>query len=507
LSQVGKNPALDGASKDSSTAVRLGVLLTYRVLKDTSIAQFLDDADPYIAREAAIAINDAPVEGAYAALAAKLPDVNPEDEAFVLRAINANFRLAAEDNARALAQYATRNNVADRLRAESLVQLGLWAKVPQRDRLVGIYRPLPQRDSKVAADALASVVPSLLKSSESVQLATLQAIGNLQLKNASPTLMALVGNEGASGIVRSEALGVLDEFEAAEISQSLDLAVKSRAPELRLSALQILARRSPERALPVIRRLAIEGTEAEQQAAFTSLSALDRPETPQLLLLGLERLAAGKVHPGAQIELLDAVEKSANPEVQARWKKLNAEWAAGTDALAPFRGALAGGNVRRGRRLFEEHPVLPCVRCHKVNGDGGDAGPDLSVIGKQKSPEYLLESIIKPNAKIAEGFDVVTLTLKNGASEAGSIVSESATQIVLKRADGSQATIDPKQVTARQSAPSSMPEIYGQVMSRAELRDLVAFMTSLQVAEPVMGQSVPRAMSVTATPSTTGGHE
>ena len=41
------------------------------------------------------------------------------------------------------------------------------------------------------------------------------------------------------------------------------------------------------------------------------------------------------------------------------------------------------------------------------------------------------------------------------------MASESPTQIVLKHADGTTTTIDPKQVKERMTAPSSMPEIYG----------------------------------------------
>jgi hypothetical protein len=67
------------------------------------------------------------------------------------------------------------------------------------------------------------------------------------------------------------------------------------------------------------------------------------------------------------------------------------------------------------------------------------------------------------------GFDNVTLTLANGETETGSLVSESATQIVLKRGDGTQATLDPKQIK-RVVAPSSMPEIYGQMLTPSQLR-------------------------------------
>jgi hypothetical protein len=31
------------------------------------------------------------------------------------------------------------------MRAEALMQLSLWGKVPQRDRVVGIYRPMKER--------------------------------------------------------------------------------------------------------------------------------------------------------------------------------------------------------------------------------------------------------------------------------------------------------------------------------------------------------------------------
>ena len=164
----------------------------------------------------------------------------------------------------------------------------------------------------------------------------------------------------------------------------------------------------------------------------------------------------------------------------------------------------------RGARQFFENQVLPCARCHKVGGDGGEAGPDLSLIGAQKKKEYLLESIVKPSAHIAAGFDNVTLQLKNGTTETGSVASETPTEIVLKRADGTTTTIDPKQVKARVTAPSSMPDIYTQVLSRSQLRDLVALLGVLTGAnqgggEAAFGQSN-RAMSSTAQETKAGGH-
>ena len=157
--------------------------------------------------------------------------------------------------------------------------------------------------------------------------------------------------------------------------------------------------------------------------------------------------------------------------------------------------------------------MLPCARCHRVGADGGEAGPELTRIGAQHPPGYLLEAIVKPSAHIAPGFDLVTFTLANGNSESGSVVSESATGIVLKRGDGSQVTLDPKQVKQRVVAPSSMPEIYGQVLSRAQLRDMVAFLKVLNGSRGPQGDAPEetfgtsnRAMQSTAKEGAAGGH-
>jgi quinoprotein glucose dehydrogenase len=512
LAQIGKNAALDAAAKDASPAVRLGVVLAYRELKDAALGGFLDDSDAYIAREAAEAINDAPVEGAYSALAGRLANAPVKDEAYVERAINANYRLGGAGNAKALGEYALRDSATPAMRAEALMQLGLWADVPQRDRVVGIFRPLAKRDGAAAANAVAAAAPKLLGNApEPVQLAALDAINTLRLRAAAPALVAVVGNDKAPEAVRSGALKSLDAFGGDDVLPGIEVAQKSSSAALRLAALQIVARRSPERALPIIRKFAATGSEAEQRAAFESMANLKGAEAAKLLVSSLDQLAAGKVQPGAQVELIDAVEKSNDAAVKARWQKQQAAWAAKGDPLAQYSFALAGGDPRSGAGQFFGNDVLPCARCHIAFGEGGEAGPNLSLIGKEKSAAYLLESIVKPSAHIAAGFDIVTLTLKNGETETGSVASESATQIVLKHADGTSVTVDPKQVKTRTLAPSSMPEIYAQVLSRKQLRDMVAFLRALDSAapggsnEPAPGESN-RAMQSTAKEGAAGGH-
>ncbi len=508
---IGNNATLDAAAESKSNAVRLGVLLAYRKLGNPKIAKFLADSDAFIAREAALAINDAPVKDAAPALAASLVKAPAADEPFVVRAINANFRLGGGESARNLAEYAQRADAKPEMRAEALKQLGLWAKTPQRDRVVGIFRPMDKRDGGDAATALTAAASGLLgKGPEGVQIAALEAVADLGITSLAPQLTALVGNDAAPESVRTAALASLDRLGGDEITRALAFAEKSSVPALRLAALEITARRAPARAMPLVRRFVAEGSEAEQQAAFRAIPKLPAADGAKLLAGSLDSLAAGKVRPGAQVELLDAVEKSTAPAVQARWEKQKAAWAASGDDIAPYRFSLAGGDPWAGAGQFFNNNVLPCARCHKVFGNGGEAGPDLSTIGKQKSAEYLLESIVKPSKHIAAGFDIVTFTLKDGSTETGSIVSETPEKVVLKRGDNTTVDIATAQVQSRVAAPSSMPDIYAQVMSRSELRDVVAFLKALDGTngpqeEPAPGVSN-RAMSSTSELGAPGGH-
>jgi quinoprotein glucose dehydrogenase len=124
--------------------------------------------------------------------------------------------------------------------------------------------------------------------------------------------------------------------------------------------------------------------------------------------------------------------------------------------------------------------VLACIRCHKVGNEGGDAGPSLSSIGAMHPREYLLESVVKPNAKIPDGFQNVVVTLKSGEVKAGMVSTEDDVSLTLKLADNTTVQLAKSDVGRRESAPSSMPEIFGQILTKTELRDVVEYLASLR---------------------------
>jgi quinoprotein glucose dehydrogenase len=497
---------LGQAAGDPSRAVRLGVLLAYRRLGHADAVRFLKDADPMVAREAALAINDAPINSGMPALAAfTAHPVN--DEPIMLRAINAHFRLGTPADAAALADYAARTDAPDKLRAEALTQLALWVQPPARDRIVGIFRPVAdkQRDAAPARDAVVGVVASLLSvgTGETVQTAALEAIQTLGASAASSMLLEVVRDAKQPGVTRAGALKVLAKLNDKALSEALNVAGASESPQLRLAALPIAARISPQTAAPLLTRLVQAGNADEQRAAYSALGDFKDPSADKLLAAQLENLAAGKVPVPAQLELLEAAAKRSDPAIQKLLTNREAALAGTGDPLAPYLVALEGGNAKRGARIFATQPVMACIRCHSAGMGGGDAGPNLAMVATRHDRHYLLESVVKPNAKIAPGFDSVVVTLKAGGVVGGVVANESADEIGLKNADGKLVTVKKSDIATREAAPSSMPEIYGAVLTKAELRDVVEFLASLtKPASDVGALDQPRALRKGPPPGT-----
>jgi len=72
--------------------------------------------------------------------------------------------------------------------------------------------------------------------------------------------------------------------------------------------------------------------------------------------------------------------------------------------------AQLAGDAKRGERLFWDHPVAACKNCHVLNGEGSAVGPALDGIAGRKDAAYLLESLINPNAKLAEGYTATPIS-------------------------------------------------------------------------------------------------
>ncbi len=468
------------AARDESRAVRLAALLAMRRSQSPAVAQFLADKDPLLVKEAARAINDEGIDAAFPALA-KFIAAPMADENVMLRVLNANFRLGTPAAARTLADYAA-GPAPEPLRIEALRQLGAWPRPAQRDRVTGLFRPLGERIAQPAIAALGAALPKLFSAkADKVQLAAIDAAAALGAKDAAPALLALMEKPGVASKVRARALETLGAFNDPKLAEAIKLALTDRDASLRIAASAMLGKLEPDQAATRLSTAFAGSDIAGKKAIVSALGDIQSPVADRALSAMLGEMQAGRMPGEVQLELLEAAAKRSAPDIQKKLKAREANQSAG-DSLEKFAAALTGGDPDNGEKLFKEHVVAQCYRCHKVGEDGGDAGPNLAGIGSKKDRRYILESIVNPNAQIAEGFQTIMVTLKNGDLQGGIVKAETADDLTLQMPAPGAVPVKVKKadIKARENAASGMPPGLGDLLTRRELRDIVEYVVSLK---------------------------
>jgi quinoprotein glucose dehydrogenase len=476
-------------ANDKSDAVRMAALLALRRIESPDISQFLRDANPLLVAEAARAINDLPITNALPRLAALIESEEklnafpagdaekpgPRD-AVLRRVINANYRLGRTNNAIALAGFAATSKAPEHFRSEAIALLGDWEKPSGRDRITGLWRPVPQRDPQIAAAAFQPHVTALLQSeSNPIKLATTRTVGRLKIESAGADPLDLVKDANAAANLRIEALRSLANNKDPKLERALQFALRDRDEGMRKEATKIQAQLQPDDALTQLRSTLESGSIGEQQNAFATLAALTNSEVDGIIVQWLDKLLAKEVKPELTLDLLDASAKRESQAVKDKQRRYELSRPAADD-LRAYRECLVGGNADEGKKVFVEKVEASCVRCHKWNGEGGEVGPDLTGIGAKKDRQYLLESIVFPNKHIAEGFESVTVTTKNGSTFAGQLKRETPDMIELNSPEDGMVQLKKTDIKARERGLSGMPEELRQVLSKQDLRDLVEFL-------------------------------
>ena len=256
-------------------------------------------------------------------------------------------------------------------------------------------------------------------------------------------------------------------------------AAADRDEAVRQAAARLQGKLGTDDAVPNLTAVLERGTLSEKQNALATLATIEGSLADEVILQWVHHMAEGHVAADLQADLLAAAGQRSDPRIQKAIDELEAARPKG-DALATYREALTGGHAEAGRRIFFERAEASCVRCHKIKGEGGEVGPDLTGIGGRQPREYLLESIVAPNAKIAAGFESVLVVMKDGTTYAGVLKSEDATEIAVNSPEDGLLRLKQADIKSREKGLSSMPDGLGTVLTKPELRDLVEFLSELK---------------------------
>jgi quinoprotein glucose dehydrogenase len=476
--------ALEPFASDSSPAARMGVLLALRRQESPKVARFLKDADPRLVLEAARAINDLTIDSAMSALA-ELPISATTPLPLARRILAANLRVGTATGAERVASTAAEVEIAPEMRVLALEMLGDWAAPSGRDAVTGLWRPIASRSADPAITALRPRLAAVLgATSESVRTTAAHTAAALGIKDAGKILAGLAVDANQTDSTRAAALKALDSMSDGERTAAARRAIELPGAATRTSALEILAKTEPAAAATAIAAQLDRGPIDERQGAIAVLATLKGDVPAKLIGDWLDKTANGTAPPEIRLDLLEAAAKRPEVSIQAKLKAYEAARPK-DDLVAANSELLAGGDPQRGARIFNQKEVVACLRCHKYRSRsgqlrGGEVGPELSDLGLRQQPAYILESILNPNKQIAQGFESIVLVTVEGKVVTGVLRGEDATSVRLVTAEGQPVTVLKENIDERKRGPSAMPADLAPKLSKMELRDLVAFLSSLK---------------------------
>jgi putative heme-binding domain-containing protein len=200
------------------------------------------------------------------------------------------------------------------------------------------------------------------------------------------------------------------------------------------------------------------------------------PESNAFLHDLVDQLAAGRLAQELALDTIDATEQTNDPSLRDALKRL--PQTSGKPAVDRLRYVLVGGNANAGREVFRNHVGAQCIRCHDAGGEGKQAGPILAGIGNRTTRAELLESLLDPSAKLADGFAQTTVYLHDGDTLDGVRLAESKDSLTLRLITGEQRVIARKDIEKSAANPVSPMPPMGDVLSPAQLRDLIEFLAT-----------------------------
>ena len=178
--------------------------------------------------------------------------------------------------------------------------------------------------------------------------------------------------------------------------------------------------------------------------------------------------------------LLESYPEQVGQKEEALLTTLGQKTAALGERLKDYQSLGVGGDVERGRKIFYGAEVA-CGACHRVASQGGSVGPDLTTIGAVRSMRDLIESIVAPSSTFAQGYENYMVVTMDGQIASGRIVQQSGQTVVLQGAGGQEKRFHEADIEEMTRQPVSiMPDGLDQKLSRAELRDLLAYLNSLK---------------------------
>ena len=265
-----------------------------------------------------------------------------------------------------------------------------------------------------------------------------------------------------------------------QVPALIALASDPDATQIRGDILGLITQIDFKQAQPLALKLLESPDLNDATAALTILSA-----DPNSAKLAAQRFIDGKLNAGLLTPIAAALQRHIPKEGNAELAALRTQvlsrgltLSASPEDIKRIRGRLeAGGNALRGRAVFLNKAKSTCMNCHRLEGVGGQVGPDLTKLYQNVTLEKLVESILEPSKEIKEGFETYTIKTTGGQILTGIKVSADGNMVVLRDTTGKSIVVAAGNITKMAASKQSlMPDGVAALLSQDEFIDLLAFL-------------------------------
>ncbi len=369
--------------------------------------------------------------------------------------------------------------------------LGVRPKEPMSVQLAAI-ETLAEAGNLKGAKAVNLLTNLLDAETPEGRMTAIRAIETARFSDAAPRLAQALAEKSrppAERVAILKALRVLNDKSV--VGTLKGIAEDSEPVFLRAEALRSLAVLDPAAAHPLALKLLDQSETALQSEAVQILGA--KPEGAKLVG---QRFVEKKLPRDLLPYVSEALRKHAanNAEIT----KLLGQVMKGGLLLSLNPGevekmrqlVLSKGDARNGKAIYLNSKALACVNCHKLEGIGGQVGPDLTKLWETATIEKIMEAIVDPSKEIKEGFQSFRLTNKNGQTFQGLKIVDKPTEVVLRDANGKDLRFAREDIeTIEASKTSLMPDNVVSQLSFDQFIDLVAFLKSRDAQESLRGMA------------------
>ena len=349
--------------------------------------------------------------------------------------------------------------------------------------LLGELERVGKRGKIKAGRYISGLVGLLSDPNDEVAAAVASSLGAWKFIDAGEALVAVIADGSRSFKARSAAAKALGAMAQPQYLKALNALAAQESIDSRYLAVIGLVEADMERAKLVVAELmATDPGKADPVALVLSFTRKRRGDGRLA-----SALAGVRIHP----KVMEAVatfhrETGQLPRNLQRYFLERNPRSLSAQLLRENPDALVNdvdrwGDAARGEMIYRRSEVA-CMTCHGIGSVGPTIGPNLVAVGAAANTQYMVESILEPNAAIAEHYENTLFQLQDGAVRMGIIAFENEREVILQDSaqGGEEARLLTDDIIRRANLPSLMPAgLADQLKNRQEFLDLTKFLSLL----------------------------